>query len=49
MYAFSYDKIQEWNKNHEQISAADKIPASEAEDYWYDVALKKSFKPIDQR
>ena len=49
MYAFSYEKIQEWNKNHEQISAADKIPASKAEDYWYDVALKNTFKPIDQR
>lgn len=49
MYAFSYDKIQEWNKAHGQVSAADKIPASDAEDYWYDVALKKTFKPIDQR
>ena len=49
MYAFSYDKIQEWNKNHGQISVADKIPAYDAEDYWYDVALKKTFKPIDQR
>lgn len=49
MYAFSYDKIQEWNKGHGQISAADKIPASDAEDYWYEIALKKTFKPIDQR
>lgn len=49
LYAFSYDKIQEWNKTHGQESAANKIPASDAEDYWYEVALKKTFKPIDQR
>lgn len=49
MYAFSYDKVQNWNKAHRQESVAIKIPMSEAEDYWYDVALKKAFKPIDQR
>lgn len=49
MYAFSYEKVKEWNNTHGQVSAADKIPASDAEDYWYDVALKKTFKPIDQR
>lgn len=49
MYAFSYDKIQEWNKDHGQISVADKIHASDAEDYWYEVALKKTFRPIDHR
>lgn len=48
MYAFSYDKIQEWNKANKQISVAAEIPETEAEDYWYDVALKKTFKPIDQ-
>ena len=49
MYAFSHDKIQKWNQDNNQESAAIKIPASKAEDYWYDVALKKTFKPIDQR
>ena len=49
MYAFSHDKIQEWHKSHGQVSVADKISASDAEDYWHDVALKKTFKPIDQR
>lgn len=49
MYAFSYDKIQEWHKAHGQETVADKISVADAENYWYDVALKKSFKPIDQR
>lgn len=49
MYAFSYDKVLAWNKANGQQSFADKIPADKAEDYWYDVALKKTFKPIDQR
>ena len=49
MYAFSHDKIQKWNQDNYQESAAIKIPASKAEDYWYDIALKKTFKPIDQR
>lgn len=49
MYAFSYDKVMDWNRAHNQISVADKIDTQEAEDYWYDVAIKKSFRPIDQR
>ena len=49
MYAFSYKKIQDWNKSHNQDSIADKINEEEAENYWYDVALKNTFKPIDQR
>lgn len=49
MYAFSYGKIQEWHKDHGQETVADKISVADAENYWYDVALKKSFKPIDQR
>lgn len=49
MYAFSHDRVQEWNQAHRQESVADKIPASKAEDYWYDTALKSTFKPIDLR
>lgn len=49
MYAFSYDKIQDWHKSHGLISEADKINPSDADDYWYDVALKTTFKPIDQQ
>ncbi len=49
MYAFSHDKIQQWNQAHNQESEAIKIPISDAEDYWYTVALKSTFKPIDQR
>lgn len=49
MYAFSHDKVQEWNQANHQESVADKIPASKAEDYWYDIALKGTFKPIDLR
>lgn len=47
MYAFSYDRVKDWNDKNSQISQADKIPLNEAEDYWYDVALKKTFKPMD--
>lgn len=49
MYTFSKEKIQDWNKANNQQSVASEIPAKEAEDYWYDVALKSSFKPIDLR
>lgn len=49
MYAFSYDKVKAWNQAHGQKSEADIIPISDAEDYWYEKALKKTFKPIDQR
>lgn len=49
MYSFSAEKVNEWNKAHKQPSDAMKISQQEAEDYWYDVALKKTFKPIDQR
>ena len=49
MYAFSYSKVMQWNGEHGQESLADKIPEQEAEDYWYNVALKTTFKPIDLR
>lgn len=48
MYAFSYEKVQEWNLINKQKSDAALIPPKEAEDYWYDVALKGTFKPSDQ-
>ncbi len=49
MYSFSFEKVQEWNVANKQKSVAVKIPKEKADDYWYDVALKGSFKPIDQR
>lgn len=49
MYAFSFDKVQNWNQSHRQKSIAASIPKDEADDYWYDVALKGTFKPIDQQ
>lgn len=45
MYPFSREKITEWNEAHGQHSEAAKIPQQEADDYWYDVALKHTFKP----
>lgn len=45
MYAFDYKKVMEWNKKQNQPSAIDTITNEEADDYWYNVALKKSFKP----
>lgn len=47
MYAFSRDKVMQWNKDNGQPSVADQISANEAEEYWYSTALKKTFKPID--
>lgn len=49
MYAFSARSALEWNKQQGQKSYVNDISAQDAEDYWYDVALKKSFKPIDQQ
>lgn len=49
MYAFSFEKVQAWNSSNNQKSFAANIPKEEADDYWYDVALKNTFKPIDQR
>ncbi len=47
MYAFSKDKVTKWNEANDQPSKAIQIPVSEAEDYWYETALKKTFKPLD--
>lgn len=44
-YAFSASKVMDWNKRNSQVSYAEKIPAEEAENYWYDTALNNSFKP----
>lgn len=49
MYAFSFDRVMKWNAKHQQESFANKISSAEADDYWYEVALKDTFKPIDQR
>ncbi len=47
MYTFSQNKVQEWNEANKQKSIAAEIPIQKAEDYWYDVALQSTFKPID--
>jgi len=47
MFPFSVAKVQEWNELHNQRSCVSEITPQEAEDYWYENALKKSFKPID--
>lgn len=49
MYTFSHEKVAEWNKANGQVSEAEKIPPEEAENYWYDTALKSTFRPIDHR
>lgn len=49
MYSFSAEKVQEWNETNHQKSYASEIPKEEADNYWYDVALTSTFKPIDQR
>lgn len=47
MYTFSYEKVQEWNDANHQRSTAIEISPKDADDYWYDTALKSTFKPID--
>lgn len=47
MYTFAKDKVEKWNKANNQKSIASEIPVQNAEDYWYDVALQSTFKPID--
>lgn len=49
MYTFSKEKVLDWNIKHNQISVVDDIPDQEAEDYWYEIALNNSFKPIDSK
>ncbi|MGN1089504.1 MAG: hypothetical protein ACI4Q6_03810 [Huintestinicola sp.] len=49
MYTFSHEKVSEWNRENNQLSEAENIPSEEAEDYWYEVALKTTFKPIDHK
>lgn len=44
MYAFSRDKVLHWNKVNNQPSIAITIPKEEADDYWYEKALKTTFK-----
>jgi len=46
MYCFDHEKVMKWNDDNDQPSVIDRISNQEAEDYWYDVALKSSFKPI---
>lgn len=49
LYTFSERKVKEWNIGARQKSYASEISKEEADDYWYDVALKSSCKPIDRR
>ncbi len=44
LYTFSASKVREWNEQHKQPSIIDSIDATKAEDYWYDVAIKTTFK-----
>ena len=47
MYTFSEYKVRQWNDEAGQKSYASKISKEDADNYWYDVALKNSFKPAD--
>lgn len=46
MYCFDYAKVMNWNKENRQHSVIDSISDEEADDYWHNTALKKSFKPL---
>lgn len=47
MYTFSAHKVKEWNDIANQKSFASAISKEEADNYWYDTALKNSFRPND--
>lgn len=47
MYTFSERKVKEWNEAARQKSVASEITKEEADDYWYDVAIKNTFKSVD--
>lgn len=47
MYTFSYEKVNDWNVKNGQKSEALAVAEEDAENYWYDVALKTTFVPMD--
>lgn len=47
MYTFSFEEVQNWNTANHQKSFVSEITKEEADNYWYDVALKGTFKPKD--
>ena len=47
MCAFSFSKVQEWNRLNKQKSYASKISKEDADEYWYSNAINGNFKPID--
>lgn len=47
MYTFSEWKVNRWNHNNKQKSYAKEISKEDADNYWYDVALKSTFKIED--
>lgn len=49
LYTFMACKVQEWNNAHHQKSYIDNVPKEQADDYWYNTAIKTTFKPIDER
>ena len=46
-YSFSAEKIRAFNKRHNQTSVIDTINRKDADDYWYEVAVKGRFKEND--
>lgn len=47
MYTFSAKKVDEWNGEAKQKSYAKEIPNEDADNHWYDVALKTTFRQAD--
>lgn len=48
MYAFDQNKVARWNDSNGQVSFINGISDCDADDYWYDVALKGTFKQKTQ-
>lgn len=47
MCTFSFEKVDQWNNANNQKSIAKTIQPSDADDFWYDTALKSTFKPTN--
>lgn len=44
LYTFSANEIRNWNRLHHQKSIIDNVDGNRANDYWFDTAIKTSFK-----
>lgn len=46
MYTFDAERTQEWNCKNNQKSIIKNVSENDAYDYWYETAIKGTFKPV---